>query len=52
MARANQALGMIEVKGFITLLEASDAMMKAANVEFVQQPPCDIKAARQHLEFE
>jgi ethanolamine utilization protein EutM len=35
MAKANQALGMIEVKGFITLLEASDAMMKAANVEFV-----------------
>jgi ethanolamine utilization protein EutM len=29
------ALGMIETKGFITLVEATDAMMKAANVEFV-----------------
>jgi ethanolamine utilization protein EutM len=35
MAKTNMALGMIECKGFITLLEASDAMMKAANVEFV-----------------
>ena len=31
----NDALGMIETKGFITLVEATDAMMKAANVEFV-----------------
>ncbi|QGJ68448.1 Ethanolamine utilization microcompartment protein EutM [Planctomycetales bacterium 10988] len=30
-----EAVGMIEVKGFITLVEASDAMMKAANVEFM-----------------
>jgi ethanolamine utilization protein EutM len=30
-----EALGMIETKGFITLVEASDAMMKAANVEFL-----------------
>ena len=29
------ALGMIETKGFVTLVEATDAMMKAANVEFV-----------------
>ncbi len=35
MAKAMEALGMIETKGFITLLEASDAMMKAANVEFL-----------------
>ena len=26
---------MIETKGFVTLVEATDAMMKAANVEFV-----------------
>ena len=30
-----RALGMIETKGFIALVEASDAMMKAANVEFL-----------------
>ena len=35
MAKASMALGMIECKGFIALLEATDAMMKAANVEFV-----------------
>lgn len=35
MARAMEALGMIEAKGFVTLVEASDAMMKAANVEFL-----------------
>jgi len=35
MARSMEALGMIETKGFIALLEASDAMMKAANVEFL-----------------
>jgi ethanolamine utilization protein EutM len=35
MARSVEALGMIETKGFITLVEASDAMMKAANVEFL-----------------
>lgn len=35
MARTMEALGMIETKGFITLVEASDAMMKAANVEFL-----------------
>lgn len=31
---ANEALGMIEVKGFTTLLEATDAALKAANVTF------------------
>jgi len=35
MAKAQEALGMIETKGFITLVEATDAMMKAANVEFL-----------------
>ena len=35
MAKAMEALGMIEGKGFITLFEATDAMMKAANVEFL-----------------
>ncbi|MCC6126333.1 MAG: BMC domain-containing protein [Pirellulales bacterium] len=30
-----EALGMIEAKGFITLVEATDAMLKAANVEFI-----------------
>ena len=30
-----EALGMIETKGFVTLVEATDAMMKAANVQFV-----------------
>jgi ethanolamine utilization protein EutM len=32
---AQQALGMIEVKGFTTLLEASDAALKSANVTLV-----------------
>ena len=31
----NEALGMIETKGFIALVEAADAMMKAANVQFI-----------------
>ncbi len=35
MAKNVEALGMIEVKGFTTLIEAVDAMMKAANVTFV-----------------
>ena len=35
MAKFVEALGMIETKGFISLVEASDAMMKAANVEFL-----------------
>ena len=34
MAKNVEALGMIETKGFIALVEASDAMMKAANVQF------------------
>lgn len=35
MAKAMEALGMIETKGFVVLVEASDAMMKAANVQFL-----------------
>ena len=35
MAKAMEALGMIETKGFVALIEASDAMMKAANVDFL-----------------
>lgn len=35
MAKQMEALGMIETKGFVALVEASDAMMKAANVEFL-----------------
>lgn len=32
----SDALGMIETKGFVGMVEASDAMVKAANVELVQ----------------
>lgn len=32
---AQQALGMVETKGLVGLIEASDAMLKAANVEMV-----------------
>ncbi len=37
MAKAfhQEALGMIETKGFVPLVEATDAMMKAANVVFL-----------------
>jgi len=35
MAKAMEALGMIETKGFVALVEATDAMMKAANVDFL-----------------
>ena len=35
MAKQMQALGMIETRGFVALIEASDAMMKAANVNFL-----------------
>ncbi len=37
MAGSNlEALGMIETKGFTALVEASDAMMKAANVDLIK----------------
>ena len=32
---ANEALGMVETKGLATLLEASDAMLKSANVQML-----------------
>ena len=35
MAKQMEALGMIETKGFTALVEATDAMMKAANVDFL-----------------
>jgi ethanolamine utilization protein EutM len=35
MAYVMEALGMIETKGFVPLVEATDAMLKAANVEFL-----------------
>ena len=35
MATISEALGMIETKGFVSLIEATDAMMKAANVQFL-----------------
>lgn len=34
---ANQALGMIETKGFVAALAAADAMVKAANVAVVKR---------------
>ncbi len=35
MTQISEALGMIETKGFVSLVEAVDAMMKAANVQFL-----------------
>lgn len=32
---AQEALGMIETRGFVSAVEAADAMVKAANVELV-----------------
>ncbi len=32
----NEAIGMIETRGYVGLVEASDAMVKAANVELVK----------------
>src|SRR5262245_26281782 len=34
-AATMEALGMIETKGLVALIEASDAMLKAANVQLV-----------------
>jgi len=34
---AQQAIGMIETKGLIAVVEATDAALKAANVKFVRQ---------------
>jgi len=33
----NDAIGMIETKGLLALIEATDAMAKAANVEIVKR---------------
>ncbi len=35
----NQAIGLIETRGYVGLVEASDAMVKAANVELVKSIP-------------
>ena len=35
MAKSMEALGMIETKGFVCMLEAIDTMLKAANVQLV-----------------
>ncbi len=35
MAKAMSALGMIETRGLVSLIESADAMLKAANVEMV-----------------
>ena len=35
MARTMEALGMIETKGLVCLIEAIDSMLKAANVQMV-----------------
>ena len=32
---ASQALGMVETKGLVALIEASDAMLKAADVQMI-----------------
>jgi len=32
---ANEAIGMIETRGLVALVQATDAMLKAASVEFV-----------------
>ena len=34
-----QALGMIETRGFVAMVEAVDAMLKAANVSFTHWEP-------------
>ncbi len=35
MAKVMEALGMIETKGLVALIEAADSMLKAANVQMV-----------------
>ena len=35
MAEVRQALGIIETKGLVALMEATDAMLKSANVQLV-----------------
>ena len=35
----SEAIGLIETRGYVGLVEASDAMVKAANVELVKSIP-------------
>lgn len=35
MEKSKDALGMIETRGFAAMVEAADAMVKAANVELI-----------------
>ena len=35
----NEAIGLIETRGYVGLVEASDAMVKAANVELIKSIP-------------
>ncbi len=35
----NEAIGLIETRGYVGLVEASDAMVKAANVQLVKSIP-------------
>lgn len=36
---AQQSIGVLETQGFVALIEAADAMLKAANVEIVKYVP-------------
>ena len=40
MAKSLEALGMIETKGLVCLVEAVDSMLKAANVQMVGWDKC------------
>ena len=44
----NLAIGLIETKGLVGLIEASDAMVKAANVELVRSV-ADRRRLRHHI---
>lgn len=35
MAKPMEALGMVETKGLVCLIEAADAMLKSANVQMI-----------------
>jgi ethanolamine utilization protein EutM len=37
MCKMNDAIGLVETKGLVAQIEASDAMLKAANVTLVKQ---------------
>lgn len=40
MAKSMEALGLIETKGFVCMLEAVDSMLKAANVTMIGWDKC------------